>query len=153
MSNTDIDTLVNLNKAINNTDVLAKHSNYSAAVEDALTSFVINKLDKLSQNDDFMDLIKMHIRQRIPEASFSELMQLANEMQSNNIRETSSIMSLFKNETSGKNLLDNLKDNSVAGAAQQLYDSTDSKDILQAVSYLSQILGRIDGPSDLKKVN
>ena len=62
-------------------------------------------------------------------------------------------MSLFKNETSGKNLLDNLKDSSVAGAAQQLYDSTDSKDVLQAVSYLSQVLGRIGATPDLKKVN
>ena len=131
----------------------AKATSSDKEIENALTDFVVKKLGKLSENDEFLDLIKMHIRSRINEASFAELMQLANEMASVNNRETHTMMALFKNETSGKNLLDNLKDNSVAGAAQQLYDSTDSKDILQAVSYLSQVLGRIGGPSDLKKVN
>ena len=131
----------------------ARATSSDKEIENALTDFVVKKLGKLSENDEFLDLIKMHIRSRINEASFAELMQLANEMASVNNRETHTMMSLFKNETSGKNLLDNLKDNSVAGAAQQLYDSTDSKDILQAVSYLSQVLGRIGGPSDLKKVN
>ena len=150
--------LLDLEKATSSEDIVkmvnsARAVSTGQEVEKALTDFVIKKLDKLSENDEFMDLIKMYIRQRLPEATFSELMQLANELQSNNIRETHTMMSLFKNETSGKNLLDNLKDNSVAGAAQQLYDSTDSKDILQAVSYLSQVLGRIGGPSDLKKVN
>ena len=150
--------LLDLEKATSSEDIVkmvnsARAVSTGQEVEKALTDFVIKKLDKLSENDEFMDLIKMHIRSRINEASFAELMQLANELQSNNIRETHTMMSLFKNETSGKNLLDNLKDNSVAGAAQQLYDSTDSKDILQAVSYLSQVLGRIGGPSDLKKVN
>lgn len=140
--------LLDLEKATSSEDIISIVNNARAVstgkeVEKALTDFVIRKLEKLSENDEFMDLIKMHIRQRLPEATFAELLQLAQEMQSNNIKETSSMMSLFKNETSGKNLLDNLKDNSVAGAAQQLYDSTDSKDILQAVSYLSQVLGRL----------
>ena len=150
--------LLDLEKATSNKDIIkmvneARAVSTGQEVEKALTDFVIKKLDKLSENDEFLDLIKMHLRSRFNEASFSELMQLANEIASVNNRETHTMMSLFKNETSGKNLLDNLKDNSVAGAAQQLYDSTDSKDILQAVSYLSQVLGRIGGPSDLKKVN
>lgn len=141
-------TLQDLKQAMINKDniMLAEQSkigNPAKEVEAALTNYLTSKLSHLSKNDEFDDLIKMHIRQRLPEASFEELMNLANTLTRNNNEAVRSIMSLFKNESSGKIITDNLKDNSMNSVAQQIYDSTDSKDILQAVSYLSQVLGKI----------
>lgn len=146
--NKNMSTLQDLKQAMINKDNImlaeqVKIGNPAKEVEAALTNYLTSKLSHLSKNDEFDDLIKMHIRQRLPEASFEELMNLANTLTRNNNEAVRSIMSLFKNESSGKIITDNLKDNSMNSVAQQIYDSTDSKDILQAVSYLSQVLGKI----------
>ena len=148
VSSKDIETLKDLKNAVVNPNVEAlannaKVRNPALEVESALTDFLTNKLEKLSRDDDFSDLIKMHIRQRLSEATFEELIKLSHEANTDHTKAMQATLELFKNETSGKNIIDNLKDNGVASTAQQLYDSTDNKDILQAVSYLSQVVGKL----------
>ena len=144
----DITTLKNLKKAMEASDIQnevisSQIKNPSEEVEYALTDFLTNKLEKLSRDDEFSDLIKMHIRQRLPEASFEELIKLSHDMNMDHTKSMGTVLELFKNETSGKNIIDNLKENSISSTAQQLYDSTDNKDILQAVNYLSQVVGKL----------
>lgn len=117
--------------------------NPAQEVELALTQYLTSKLDHLSKNDDFEDLIKLHIRTRLSEASFEELINLLNMLAKNNNEATRGVVSLFKNDNSGKIITEHLRDTNMGAVAQDVYDSTDSKDILQAVSYLSQVLGKI----------
>lgn len=149
-NNQSVLALQELKNALMNEDNLAlaeqvKINNPVKEVEGALSQFLVSKLDHLAKNDEFDDLIKMYIRQRLPEATFEELINLAGMLTKNNNESTRSILSLFKNEASGKIITDNLRDSSLNSTAQQIYDSTDSKDILQAVSYLSQVLGKMQG--------
>ena len=124
--------------------------NPAKEVELALTQYLTSKLDHLSKNDEFEDLIKLHIRSRINEASFEELINLMNMLTKNNNEATRGIVSLFKNDTSGKIITEHLRDTNMGAVAQEVYDSTESKDILQAVSYLSQVLGKMKVTNTVK---
>ena len=119
----------------------AQIPNPSKEVEESLTNFVVSRLAKLKSNDDFEDLLRMHLRQRIPEASFDQLMELMDKTAQRNNAATEVLMKLFVNESSGKTVIDSLRDNSVSNTAQTLYQSAD-KDMLQAISYLSSVMNR-----------
>lgn len=120
----------------------AKIPDPAREVEESLTSFVVSRLNKLKSNDDFEDLLRMHLRQRIPEASFDQLVTLMDKTAQRNNAATEVLMNLFVNESSGKTIIDSLKDNTVSTTAQTLYASAD-KDMLQAISYLSSVMSRI----------
>lgn len=151
----ELDTVVNLNKKLRDESTktiveLAKIKNPSAEVTEALTSFITAKLEQQTRDDDFNNLVKMYIRQRLPEFSVDQLLALNNQNAMNSNRATESILPLFKNEQSGKTVIDQLNDNSsVSNNATQLYNSNENKDMLQAVTYLNQVLSRLpkpDGP-------
>lgn len=120
----------------------AQVSNPAKEVEESLTNFVVSRLNKLKSNDDFEDLLRMHLRQRIPEASFDQLIELLDKTAHRNNAATEVLMKLFVNESSGKTVIDSLKDNTVSTTAQTLYASAD-KDMLQAISYLSSVMNRL----------
>lgn len=122
----------------------AQVTNPSREVEESLTNFVVSRLEKLKSNDDFEDLIRMHLRQRIPEASFDQLIELMDKTAQRNNAATEVLVPLFVNESSGKTVIDTLKDSSVSSTAQNLYASAD-KDMLQAISYLSSVMSKIGG--------
>ena len=152
MKPTDLDTIIALNNQLNSSENTAlvdtsRIANPGVEVEGALTSFLTTRFEKIERDAEFTDLIRMHLRQRIPEASFQELMQLLHETSQDNNKAVESLIPLFKNEQSGKTVLDQLKDSSVESTAKNLYNATDSKDILQAVSYLSQVLGKLNDTS------
>ena len=152
MKPSDLDTIIALNNQLNSSENTAlvdtsRIANPGVEVEGALTSFLTTRFEKIERDAEFTDLIRMHLRQRIPEASFQELMQLLHETSQDNNKAVESLIPLFKNEQSGKTVLDQLKDSSVESTAKNLYNATDSKDILQAVSYLSQVLGKLNDTS------
>jgi len=124
----------------------ARVSDPAREVEDSLTNFVVSRLNKLKSNDDFEDLLRMHLRQRIPEASFDQLIELMDKTAQRNNAATEVLMKLFVNENSGKTVIDSLRDNTVSTTAQTLYNSAD-KDMLQAISYLSSVMSRLGAPS------
>ncbi len=130
----------------------ARVPNPAKEVEESLTNFVVSRLAKLKSNDDFEDLIRMHIRQRIPEADFDQLVNLMDKTAQRNNAATESLMNLFVSESSGKTVMDTLKDSSVSSTAQTLYDSAD-KDMLQAINYLSSVMSRIGGKEPLEKAD
>lgn len=153
----DVDTLMNINTQLENIDdqviESVKIDNPAKEVEDALTTFVKARFEKLQTDAGFEDLIKMYIRQRLSEATFEQLMQLHHEMSQDSTAAVRDMIQLFKENVSGKIITDHLKDSEVSTTAQRLYDSTDDKKVLQAVSYFSQIMSQIGGnlPSEESK--
>ena len=150
MNKSEIDTVIALNKSIDDPQVnslveAAKIKTPGSAVEGALVDFLTARFEKIERDAEFTDLIRMHIRQRLPEASFDQLITLLKDTSMDNNKAVETIVPLFKNEQSGKTVIDQLReDANVSNAAAALYQSTDRKDILQAVSYLSQILNKIN---------
>ena len=143
----DIDTLMSINTQLENIDdqiiESVKVENPAKEVETALTSFVKARFEKLQTDAGFEDLIKMYIRQRLSEATFEQLMQLHHQMSQDSTAAVRDMIQLFKENVSGKIITDHLKDSEVSTTAQRLYDSTDDKRVLQAVSYFSQIMSQI----------
>lgn len=152
MKNKDLNTLIKLNNSLADPETMmivnqAKIDNPAKEVEGSLVNFLNRRLEKIAEDNDFEAIIKNNIRQRLPEASFEELINLLHNVQMDNTEAATNVTGLFYNETSQKNLLDTLNDNSVSTAASSLYKSTEDKSILQAVTYLGQVM------SQLKDVN
>lgn len=120
----------------------SKVSNPSNEVESALTTFVTTRLERLERDAQFGDLVKMHIRQRMPEFNVDQLLQLNEQVSRNNNKSVEALIPLFVGDTAGKTTVERLRDNNVDTAAKSLYDTAD-KEMLQAVSYLSSIMTRI----------
>ena len=144
----NLNTLLNINNSLDNNDndqivESVKIHNASKEMEDALSSFIVARFEKLQTDAGFEDLIKMHLRQRIAEATFEQLIQLHHEMSQDSTAAVKDMLQMFKENVSGKIITEHLKDSEVSTTAQRLYDSTDDKKILQAVSYFSQIMSQI----------
>lgn len=151
----DLNTLMDISNHLENMDdqiiESVKVENPAKEVENAMTSFVKARFEKLQVDAGFEDLIKMYMRQRLSEATFEQLMQLHHEMSQDNTAAAHDILQLFKENVSGKIITDHIKDSEVSSTAQRLYDSTDDKKILQAVSYFSQIMSQIGTTIDKEK--
>ena len=115
-------------------------------VENSLTDFLIQRLNKLTEDSDFERKIKDNILQRLPEASFEELTELLHNVSSDNTLSTTSVMELFKLNDNDKNITDALKEDNISNAATELYNSTDDKNVLQALTYLGQIMEQMSTP-------
>lgn len=109
-------------------------------VESSLSTYVVNKLDRLEKNEKFVDLVRLYIKDKLPEANFDQLMQLEHSVSQDNNRAVNDFMRLFKNENSGKTIVDTMKSTETSDIANKMYNSTDDKKVLQAVTYLSQVL-------------
>ena len=120
----------------------SKVSNPSNEVESALTTFVTTRLERLERDAQFGDLVKMHIRQRMPEFNVDQLLQLNEQVSRNNNKSVEALIPLFVGDTAGKTTVERLRDNNVDTAAKSLYDTAD-KDMLQAVSYLNSVITRL----------
>ena len=118
----------------------------SITSENSLTDFLIQRLNKLTEDSDFERKIKDNILQRLPEASFEELTELLHNVSSDNTLSTTSVMELFKLNDNDKNITDALKEDNISNAATELYNSTDDKNVLQALTYLGQIMEQMSTP-------
>ena len=104
----------------------------------------MSQFQKIENDNEFQNLIRLHLRQRLGEATFEQLMDLDDRIAKNNTFATTSILSMFKNDQSGKIITDHLKEETnLNSTAKELYDSANDKDMLQAVSYLNQVISKI----------
>lgn len=126
----------------------AKITNPAKEMEASVSDFLSLRLSKLTEDADFERAIKDNILQRLPEASFKELTTLLHNISSDNTHATDSVLSVFYNEQSGKNIIDTLKDDSIAGTATEVYNSIEDRNVLQALSYLNQIMTQLSTPED-----
>ena len=116
-------------------------------VEESLTSFITTQLQNIKRDAEFSDLVKLYIRQRLPEFSVDQLLSLNNQVEKNKNSSIQSILPLFTGEGNTKTIMDNLKSNKVENTAQNLYAKAD-KNVLQAITYLGAVLDKMSKKVD-----
>lgn len=144
----DLNTLLSIKDQLESPQAVtqveeARIHNPVKEISNALSGFLTSQLDRIESNSQFTDLVRMHLRQRMSEASFDQLMELLHTSVADTTAETRVVAGLFKNETSGKTVMDTLRDSDVSSTAARLYSEADSKDILQALTYFNQVTAQL----------
>ena len=148
----DIDTLMKLKDSLESETTVTAVQNARvidpvAEVEESLTSFITTQLQNIKRDAEFSDLVKLYIRQRLPEFSVDQLLSLNNQVEKNKNSSIQSILPLFTGEGNTKTIMDNLKSNKVENTAQNLYAKAD-KNVLQAITYLGAVLDKMSKKVD-----
>ena len=148
----DIDTLMKLKDSLENEATVTAVQNARVIdpveeVEESLTSFITTQLQNIKRDAEFSDLVKLYIRQRLPEFTVDQLLSLNNQVEKNKNSSIQSILPLFTGEGNTKTIMDNLKSNKVENTAQNLYAKAD-KNVLQAITYLGAVLDKMSKKVD-----
>lgn len=148
----DMDTLMKLKDSLESEATVTAVQNARvidpvAEVEESLTSFITTQLQNIKRDAEFSDLVKLYIRQRLPEFSVDQLLSLNNQVEKNKNSSIQSILPLFTGEGNTKTIMDNLKSNKVESTAQNLYAKAD-KNVLQAITYLGAVLDKMSKKVD-----
>ena len=148
----DMDTLMKLKDSLESEATATAVQNARvidpvAEVEESLTSFITTQLQNIKRDAEFSDLVKLYIRQRLPEFSVDQLLSLNNQVEKNKNSSIQSILPLFTGEGNTKTIMDNLKSNKVENTAQNLYAKAD-KNVLQAITYLGAVLDKMSKKVD-----
>ena len=146
MRNTNLESLIKLNQQLSskeNTQLVdeAKIMNPVKEIENSLTNFLSDRLNKLSEDKDFEDLVKANIRQRMSEASFEELTTLLHNVSMDNTAATNGTLEVFHDAKQGKPITETLKADEASATAVNVYNDIEDPKILQSLSYLNQIAG------------
>ena len=146
MRNTNLESLIKLNQQLSskeNTQLVdeAKIMNPVKEIENSLTNFLTDRLNKLSEDKDFEDLVKANIRQRMSEASFEELTTLLHNVSMDNTAATNGTLEVFHDAKQGKPITETLKADEASAKAVNVYNDIEDPKILQSLSYLNQIAG------------
>ena len=146
MRNTNLESLIKLNQQLSskeNTQLVdeAKIMNPVKEIENSLTNFLTDRLNKLSEDKDFEDLVKANIRQRMSEASFEELTTLLHNVSMDNTAATNGTLEVFHDAKQGKPITETLKADEASATAVNVYNDIEDPKILQSLSYLNQIAG------------
>ena len=148
----DMDTLMKLKDSLESEATATAVQNARvidpiAEVEESLTSFITTQLQNIKRDAEFSDLVKLYIRQRLPEFTVDQLLSLNNQVEKNKNSSIQSILPLFTGEGNTKTIMDNLKSNKVENTAQNLYAKAD-KNVLQAITYLGAVLDKMSKKVD-----
>ena len=146
MRNTNLETLIKLNEQLSSkkTDEAVEKVrilNPVKEIENSLTNFLTDRLNKLAEDKDFEDLVKANIKQRMSEASFEELTTLLHNVSTDNTAATNGTLEVFHDPKQGKPITETLKADEASATAVDVYKDIDDPKILQSLSYLSQIAG------------
>ena len=146
MRNTNLEALIKLNEQLSskkNDEAVekAKILNPVKEIENSLTNFLTDRLNKLAEDKDFEDLVKANIKQRMSEASFEELTTLLHNVSTDNTAATNGTLEVFHDPKQGKPITETLKADEASATAVDVYKDIDDPKILQSLSYLSQIAG------------
>ena len=146
MRNTNLESLIKLNQQLSskeNTQLVdeAKIMNPVKEIENSLTNFLTDRLNKLSEDKDFEDLVKANIRQRMSEAAFEELTTLLHNVSMDNTAATNGTLEVFHDAKQGKPITETLKADEASATAVNVYNDIEDPKILQSLSYLNQIAG------------
>ena len=146
MRNTNLESLIKLNQQLSskeNTQLVdeAKIMNPVKEIENSLTNFLTDRLNKLSEDKDFEDLVKANIRQRMSEASFEELTTLLHNVSMDNTAATNGTLEVFHDAKQGKPITETLKADEASATAVNVYNDIEDPKVLQSLSYLNQIAG------------
>lgn len=151
----DVSSLMEINNKLaetnKNVDALRVH-NPAQEVRSALSEFATTRLRRVEEDAAFNDVVKTALRQRIPEATFKELMDLLKITSETNNQMAESLIQMFSPATSDKTIIDRVADNSAESKATELYNSTDDKKVIQAFTYLNAILSKAVAEDDRKTI-
>ena len=144
MRNTNLETLIKLNQQLSSKNIEqeveeARVLNPVKEIENSLTNFLTDRLNKLSEDKDFEDLVKANIRQRMSEASFEELTTLLHNVSMDNTAATNGTLEVFYDAKQGKPITETLKADEASATAVNVYKEIDDPKVLQSLAYLSQI--------------
>ena len=151
----EVSTLIKMNselEEINNKADSARIHNPSLEVKNALKDFATARLRRVEEDASFTDEVKEVLKQRLPEATFSELMQLLKISSEANNAMTESLVNMFQPQSSDKTVLERLSDNSTETTAAKLFANTDDKATIQAVAYLGSVLDKLSSKNNLKDI-
>lgn len=142
----NMDTLMGINNNLEKANTIAEKArihNPAREIEGTLADFLTARLNRIEDDANFSDLVRAAIKTRMEEASFKELAYLLHTTVADNNRSAEGIASLFKSESAGKTVMDAFTNNDTETVAQQLYASTNNREILQAVTYLGAVLAKM----------
>lgn len=151
----NINTLIEMNNNLEKANMEANKArihNPAGEIEGALANFLTARLNQVENDANFGDMIRSAIMARIEEASFKELTGLLHSVSMDNNRAAEGISKLFVSESAGKTVMDAFRDNDTETVAQQLYASTNNREILQAVTYLGAVLSKMSAESNIVEV-
>jgi hypothetical protein len=152
----DVSSLMEINNKLAETDrtvdALRVH-NPAQEVRNALSEFATTRLRRVEEDAAFNDVVKTALRQRIPEATFKELMDLLKITSETNNQMAESLIQMFSPANSDKTIIDRVNDNGAENTATQLYNSTDDKKVIQAFTYLNAILSKAVAEDDRKTID
>lgn len=147
----NIDTLVKISGTLENNQALvegARIHNPAEEIRDTLKEFAVTRLKRVEEDAAFSDVVKAALRQRIPEATFKELMDLLKITSESNNQMAESLMNMFSPANSDKTVLERLDGNNTETIAAKMYTNIDDKKQLQALTYLNMILSKASNEID-----
>lgn len=134
----------NLNKNLPAVDN-AKIKNPAREIEGTIADFLVGRFSKVTEDANFERAIKDNILSRLDEANFSELSELLHNVSMDNNDAMNSLLTAFKSNQDGKNIIETLREGDKEGAAVEVYNSIEDKNVLQALNYLNQIMTQLSG--------
>lgn len=134
----------NLNKNLPAVDN-AKIKNPAREIEGTIADFLVGRFSKVTEDANFERAIKDNILSRLDEANFSELSELLHNVSMDNNDAMNSLLTAFKSDQDGKNIIETLREGDKEGAAVEVYNSIEDKNVLQALNYLNQIMTQLSG--------
>ena len=119
----------------------AKITSPARQVEKSLTSYIVSRLDNLRKSDELGEMIVGAIEDRLPEFTPEDLISLYRTHGSLSNEAHRDVMVPFTNENKGT-IVDSLRESEQVSNAQakQISEDITSKDQLQALQYLSQVM-------------
>ena len=119
----------------------AKITSPARQVEKSLTSYIVSRLDNLRKSDELGEMIGGAIEDRLPEFTPEDLISLYRTHGSLSNEAHRDVMVPFTNENKGT-IVDSLRESEQVSNAQakQISEDITSKDQLQALQYLSQVM-------------
>ena len=144
MDNNDIAIVKDIFTSLESTEEVSKAfeiKSPATEVETSLVDFLKHRLTKLKEDVDFEDDIKNAVLTRLSEATFSQLITLLEVLQKNSNIGVEKVLAPFIASSGEKTILDSTKEiNKKSQMAEQVFDETDDKKILQSLGMLNQLL-------------
>ena len=142
MENKDVETVETIYKSLAKSEAKPfQIPNPAQEVESSLVNFLKHRLTKLKEDVTFEDSIKDSVLSRLSEATFPQLITLLEILQKNSNIGVEKVLAPFIASSGEKTILDSTKEmNRTSQKAEEVFEGTNDKDILQSLTMLNQLM-------------
>lgn len=142
MDRKDVEVIEGIHNSLQNTKPEAfQIANPAQEVENSLVDFLKHRLTKLKDDVTFEDNVKTAVLARIAEATFPQLTSLLEILQRNSNVGMEKVLAPFIASSGEKTILDSTKEmDRTSKKAEEVFDETNDKDILQSLTMLNQLM-------------